>query len=257
MRAITLIAGLFGAAVFAVFLAVSSIFASNHVPGDRCDQLPGHSALREALIAARNMDNGGFDLNVWGAVVNRDGVVCAVAYTGVTRGDQWPGSRVISAQKANTANAFSLPGLALSSANLYSVAQPGESAYGIEHGNPVDTETAYRGNPRHYGQPNDPLTGRHIGGTIPLGGGLPLYNQAGELLGAVGVSGDTSCADHFVAWRTRNNLSLDFGPNDDNIIFDISEDANGHPSSASGLGHPNCLDPGVEQLVLDTLPPLP
>jgi len=56
---------------------------------------------------------------MWGSVVNRDGIVCAVAFTGGDRGDQWPGSRVISAQKANTANAFSLPGLALSTANLW------------------------------------------------------------------------------------------------------------------------------------------
>lgn len=37
---------------------------------------------------------------MWGAVVNRAGVVCAVAFTGDNWGDQWPGSRVIAAQKA-------------------------------------------------------------------------------------------------------------------------------------------------------------
>jgi hypothetical protein len=42
-------------------------------------------------------------MQMWGTVVNRDGIVCAVAFTGGSRGDQWPGSRVISAQKANTA----------------------------------------------------------------------------------------------------------------------------------------------------------
>jgi len=67
-------------------------------------------------------------------------VVCAVAFTGFDRGDQWPGSRVISAQKANTANAFSLPGLALSTAKLYSAVQPGGSLYGLQHSNPVDTQ---------------------------------------------------------------------------------------------------------------------
>ena len=45
---------------------------------------------------------------MWATVVNRDGVVCAVVFSGTNRGAQWPGSRVISAQKANTANAFSL-----------------------------------------------------------------------------------------------------------------------------------------------------
>src|SRR5687768_3134880 len=72
-----------------------------------CAGLPSHSQLQSALIAARSQANGGFDLDMWGSVVNRDGVVCAVAFTGDNRGDQWPGSRVISAQKANTANSFS------------------------------------------------------------------------------------------------------------------------------------------------------
>ena len=48
---------------------------------------------------------------MWGTVVARTGEVCAVAFTGKDAGSQWPGSRVISAQKANTANAFGLPGL--------------------------------------------------------------------------------------------------------------------------------------------------
>src|SRR5688572_4635389 len=74
-----------------------------------CAGLPGYRDLRSALVTARNMDNGGFDLDMWGAVVNRDGIVCAVAFTGTDRGRQWPGSRVIAAQKANTANSFSLP----------------------------------------------------------------------------------------------------------------------------------------------------
>src|SRR5688500_10632919 len=97
---------------------------------DSCKDLPSHSALRDALIAARNQANGGFNLDMWATVVNRDGVVCAVAFTGGDRGDQWPGSRVISAQKANTANAFSLPGLALSTANLFTATQPGGSLFG-------------------------------------------------------------------------------------------------------------------------------
>ncbi|MES2604595.1 MAG: heme-binding protein, partial [Pseudomonadota bacterium] len=91
-----------------------------------------HSALKAALTTARLQANGGFNLDMWGTVVNRDGVVCAVAYTGSNRGDQWPGSRVISAQKANTANSFSLPGLALSTANLWEATQPGGSLYGLQ-----------------------------------------------------------------------------------------------------------------------------
>jgi hypothetical protein len=78
----------------------------------------------------------------------------------------------ISAQKANTANAFSLPGLALSTANLYTAVQPGGSLYGLQHSNPVDTDTAYRGPSKNYGQHNDPMVGRKIGGVNIFGGGL-------------------------------------------------------------------------------------
>lgn len=82
-----------------------------------CAALPSHAELKAALIAARQQDNAGFNLDMWGATVARDGTVCAVAASGKHWGDQWPGSRVIAAQKAHTANAFGLPGLALATAN--------------------------------------------------------------------------------------------------------------------------------------------
>jgi len=185
-------------------------------------------------------------LNMWATTVNRDGIVCAVAFSGADRGEQWPGSRVISAQKANTANAFSLPKLALSTANLYTAVQPGGTLYGLQHSNPVDTDVAYAGPSQNYGQANDPMVGRKIGGVNIFGGGLALYNKDGTLVGALGVSGDTSCTDHIVAWKVRNALNLDNVPagvstsGDDNIVFDITEDAHGHPVSAKGWGHPEC-----------------
>src|SRR5438046_7512426 len=106
---------------------------------------------------------------MWATIVNRDGEVVAIAFSGNDRGDQWPGSRVISAQKANTANSFSLPGLALSTANLYSAVQPGGTLFGLQESNPVDTENAYRGPSANYGKANDPLVGRKIGGVNVFG----------------------------------------------------------------------------------------
>ena len=214
-----------------------------------CKDLPSHSALRDALIAAQGQPNGGFALEMWATVVNRDGVVCAVAFTGGDRGDQWPGSRVISAQKANTANAFSLPGLALSTANLYTAVQPGGSLYGLQHSNPVNTDVAYGGSPVNYGRHNDPMVGGRIGGVNVFGGGLALYNSSDTLVGAIGVSGDSSCADHNIAWRTRNTLALDYVPGGvsgdptrpDNIVYDITPQPGQMPGvSASGWGHPAC-----------------
>jgi uncharacterized protein GlcG (DUF336 family) len=212
-------------------------------------QLPDHSALRAALIEARKQSNGGFNLDMWATIVDRDGIVRAVAFTGNHRGDQWPGSRVISAQKANTANALSLPALALSTANLYSAVQPGGSLYGLQHSNPVNTDLAYGGDPEDYGQPDDPMVGGRIGGVNVFGGGLALYDEKKQLIGAIGVSGDSSCADHNIAWRTRHTLKLDYVPggvsgdttHPDNIVYDITN-APGHGIgvSASGWGHPAC-----------------
>jgi uncharacterized protein GlcG (DUF336 family) len=212
--------------------------------------LPTQAQLADALkkvVDAGGDDNGGFGLNMWATMVNRDGVVTAVAFSGNDRGDQWPGSRVISAQKANTANSFSLPKLALSTANLYSAVQPGGTLFGLQHSNPVDTENAYKGPSSNYGQNNDPLVGHKVGGVNVFAGGLALYNKDGKLVGGLGVSGDTSCTDHNVAWKLRHALNLDNVPGgvnpvskDDNIVYDITLDVQGHPVSASGWGHPDC-----------------
>jgi len=229
-----------------------------------CRDLPSHAELKSALDTAVATETSGLDFDMWATIVNRDGVVCAVAFSGRDRGDQWPGSRAISAQKANTANAFSLDGLALSTANLFSAVQPGGSLFGLQFSNPVDPNVAYKGPARNYGTRNDPLRGEKMGGVNVFGGGLALYDSQG-IVGAVGLSGDTSCADHFIAWRVRNNLGLDqFSAvptggvsadpaRPDNIIFDITPDPNGGAGvSAGGFGHPECLNTGDESL----LPPV-
>src|SRR6478735_8815805 len=119
--------------------------------------------LQTALQAAVVAGNGGLGFNMWATIVDRDGAVCLVAKSGAP-GTQWPGSRVISAQKANTANAFSLPGFALSTANLFSAVQPGGSLFGLQESNPVDPGVAYGGSPADYGTRNDFMIGRKIGG---------------------------------------------------------------------------------------------
>ena len=177
--------------------------------------------------------------------------------SGANRDAQWPGSRVIAAQKANTANAFSLSGLSLSTASLFSAVQPGGSLFGLQESNPVDTDVAYAGPSADYGQSNDPMVGSKIGGVNVFGGGLALYAAGGILVGAVGVSGDTSCADHHIGWRVRNNLRLDNlagvggvsgdGARPDNIVFDIVADPNGGTGvSAGGFSHATCLHTGNE-----------
>jgi uncharacterized protein GlcG (DUF336 family) len=137
--------------------------------------------------------------------------------------------------------------LALSTANLYSAVQPGGTLFGLQESNPVDTGVAYGGNAKNYGQSNDPMVGKKIGGVNVFGGGLGLYASSGELVGGLGVSGDTSCTDHIVAWKVRDAILLDNVPTgvsptgDDNIIFDTTVDSEtGHTVSAGGFGHPVC-----------------
>ena len=251
VRALRSIPGMVGLGFAAVGVAAALFFLIGRgeaATGRGCKDLPNHDKLAQELTAARKEPNGGFNLEMWATVVNRDGVVCQVAFTGTDRGDQWPGSRVISAQKANTANAFSLPKLALSTGNLFSLVQPGGSLFGLQESNPVDTGVAYGGAPKRYGTRNDPMIGQRIGGINVFGGGVALYDKNGTLVGGLGVSGDSSCADHNIAWKTRHRLSLDKVPGgvnpdskDDNIIYDIKVDtAGGHTTSPSGFGQPAC-----------------
>ena len=264
-------------------IAAGPVFANQ---ANQCSGLPGWGALKNALVnVVAAAGNGGLGFNMWGTIVANDGTVCSVAFSGSTYTSQWLGSRVISAQKANTANDFSLgagatpasslfgtKGLALSTANLFTAVQPGGSLYGLQHSNPVSTGVAYGNddgngnpvNPSAFGSPNDPMVGLRVGGVNVFGGGLGLY-LGGNKVGGLGVSGDTSCTDHMVAWRVRNALKLDQlsgvagvsgdATRPDNIVFDITTNPDGTGGtgqdpggtggvgkSPSGFGHPKCLN---------------
>jgi uncharacterized protein GlcG (DUF336 family) len=201
---------------------------------------------------------------MWATVVDAQGVVCLVVNSGGGAGaveSIWLGSRVISAQKASTANAFSLSSgstgtaIALSTANLYTAVQPGGSLFGLQASNPVDAGAAYAGASYNYGNGTvDPMAGQVIGGVNVFGGGLAIYSSTGVRLGAIGVSGDTSCTDHAVAWVTRHALGFDYVPGgvspngDGNIIYDITPQTGQMPGvSAGGFGHPHCLHPSAEE----------
>jgi uncharacterized protein GlcG (DUF336 family) len=242
--------------LYAIIAALPALVAA----GDGTT-LPTHAELTAVLdaVSAEGVNNGAIfsPAMMWAAVVDRTGQVVAVTKT--TGSDPWPGSRVIAMQKANTASAFSNRNLALSTANLHTAVQPGGSLYGLQHSNPVDPAVAYRGPAVNYGTAHDPATegnGR-IGGVNVFGGGVPLYHQGtGEVLGALGVSGDSSCADHVIAWRMRHRLGFTKVPGgvnkgsyggttapakgDDNIIYE-----------AGGFSHPFC---GFEEKSVADLP---
>lgn len=81
--------------------------------------------------------------------------------------DAWLGSIDIAIKKAKTARFFNMP-----TGEIGKLSQPGEALYNIEHSN---------------------------GGLISFPGGLPLYNEKGGVIGAIGVSGSTVDDDHVVA----------------------------------------------------------
>ncbi len=79
----------------------------------------------------------------------------------------WLGSADISIKKAKTARFFDMD-----TGEIGKLSQPGKTLYGIEHSN---------------------------GGLISFPGGVPIKNSAGEVIGAIGVSGSSVENDHAVA----------------------------------------------------------
>ncbi len=79
----------------------------------------------------------------------------------------WLGSIDIAIKKAKTARYFDM-----NTGNIGELSQPGESLYNIEHSN---------------------------NGLITFPGGVPIKNDSGEIIGAVGVSGSSVDNDHTVA----------------------------------------------------------
>ncbi|MGH8300064.1 MAG: GlcG/HbpS family heme-binding protein [Steroidobacteraceae bacterium] len=206
-------------------------------------------ALRASVHASGGPENGGLPVNEWAAVVDRAGQVCAVARSGAKAGDQWLGSRSIAVEKADTANAFDLDKYAISTANLWAASQPGGYLYGANVSNPAVPVDLYAGPLSRWGTASDPLVGETVGGVIDFAGGLGLYDKSG-VVGGLGASGNTSCADQNIAWRIREKLHLNMvrnGPSphhDDEIIYDVGPNG----KSKSGWGHPRCGGLGAAQV---------
>ncbi len=221
----------FAAALAAAILPAAIGFASHaraehgacDIPETTVDQ------LQAQLSSVVTSGNGGlFTPNrMWSAVVDRKGQLCSV----IKVGDAWPGSRAIAIAKASTANDFSNSALALSTANLYGPTQPNGSLYGLNNSNPFNPAIL----PQGIG------IGYVPGGIITFGGGVALYSN-GQVIGGLGVSGDTSCADHAIAYKMRRNAGLNaipggVGPGGtDNILYSTTPAVN--PATFT---HPHCV----------------
>lgn len=188
-------------------------------PGQRpggCDQVPAAADLKRLLREAPGkgeiggLAGGRFE---WAATVDRNGAICAIAVSTDDAAASWPGSRAIAMAKAFTANAFSTDALPMSTARLYTLTQPGHSLWGAAAANPF--------NPKCLAAPGDNAgVGQVCGGSIVFGGGVALY-KGKTRVGALGASGDTSCADHEMAKRMREaaNLMPEKGNAVDDIVY--------------------------------------
>ena len=198
-----------------------------------CKDLPDAATLMKLLqdAPAKNGDAGGLNHGkaMWGALVARNGELCSLAVSTSDAAATWPGSRGIAIAKASTANGFSSDTVPLSTARLYTLAQPGHSLFGAAQGNPL--------NPLCAGAGNDTTTGigRVCGGTITFGGGVAFY-RGQTRLGALGVSGDTACADHEIAKRVRQaaGYTPDGLPSDDIVYAAVD--------GPSVFAHPFCTN---------------
>jgi uncharacterized protein GlcG (DUF336 family) len=231
--------GLSSATVLAVVCAIGYAVALHVSPlsaaaAGRCNGLPNEAALRGFLAAApaAGGDAGGLfhGERMWAAVVNRDGEFCAAATSTSDPSQVWPGSQAIAKAKAYTANAFSLDTLALSTAQLYTFTQPGHSLWSLGQSNLF--ESKFLAPPSGQGGGKEQIAG----GLIFFGGGVALYNN-GKIIGGLGISGDTSCADHEIAKRVRDLATLN--PSGGATVDDISYSSK---DGASVFTHPLCLN---------------
>lgn len=208
-------------------LVISLATAASATVEVSCEKLPTDEQLRKHLSNAANGTGihenlgpnstvGGFadGKQQWGAVVNRNGELCAFTTSTPDPTQPWPGSQAVAKAKAYTANAFSNDDTPLPTARLYTLTQPGHSLFGLQSANPF--------NPRFLAPPsgNDGGRGQITGGTVTFGGGVPLYRD-GKIVGGLGVSGDSACADHEIAKRARDLAGLNppGGPLADDIIY--------------------------------------
>jgi uncharacterized protein GlcG (DUF336 family) len=204
-------------------------------PGATCRSVPTARQLRALLGQAADPANGGIvgglfeGTRMWAAVVNRSGELCAAATSTDDPTQVWPGSQAIAKHKAYTANAFSLDVLALSTARLYTFTQPGHSLWSLGQSNLYNANLLLA--PGGSGDRN-----QIAGGLIFFGGGVPIYRD-GQIVGGLGVSGDTSCADHEIAKRMRNvgGMNPPGGALADDIVYSSAE-------GPSVFAHPLCLN---------------
>src|SRR5437588_11392100 len=85
-------------AIAFALIASQGAFADNY-ESEGCVGLPSQAQLKAALVNAVTVETSGLDFQMWATVVDRDGVVGAVVFSGADRGAQCAGARVVAAHK--------------------------------------------------------------------------------------------------------------------------------------------------------------
>ena len=166
-----------------ILLPMSKSSLADNGNQNKCQGLPTENQLRAFLIAAQTSGGNAGGLfggsRMWGALVNRDGELCAFTTSQTDPRQVWPGSQAIAKSKAYTANAFSLDTLPLSTARLYTFTQPGHSLWSLGQSNTF--------NPQYLAPPSGAGGGKKqiTGGQIFFGGGVTLYNSSGQIIGGL------------------------------------------------------------------------
>ncbi|MFN0120033.1 MAG: GlcG/HbpS family heme-binding protein [Blastocatellia bacterium] len=237
---IGLLVGLYSATNFSLASNPARTDDRGHGNARPCQGLPTVQQLAQYLRTAPDTggDAGGLfnGKRMWGAIVNRDGGLCGAATSTDDPTQVWPGSQAIAKAKAYTANAYSLDSLALSTARLYTFTQPGHSLWSLAGSNNFNPEALVPPDGPRGGNERNARGGEIAGGQIYFGGGVPLYRD-GKIIGALGISGDTSCADHEIAKRVRDLAGLN--PPGGKLVDDITYS---RPDGASVFTHPLCVN---------------
>jgi uncharacterized protein GlcG (DUF336 family) len=124
-----------------------------------------HVTLEQAQIALAAAQKKAVEIDTRMCIAVVDSGANLKAF--VRMDDAWVGSSDIAVKKAKTACFFGMP-----TGQIGRLSQPGGPLFGIEHSNE---------------------------GLITFPGGLPIVDQAGVLIGAIGVSGSSVENDHLVA----------------------------------------------------------
>jgi hypothetical protein len=239
---------------------VSSVCATSAF-ANTCADLPTAAELKKVLQTVASDPNypGGFHSPLWLTLLDSSGIVCAVVHslkpTADVSQDLQMSHRVMALHKASTSDSFSdNSGGAVASGQLYTAQQAGGLLEGFTYDSQVNP---LAGDYKTFGTPQDPVVGKRVGGFSVLGGGLALFDANKKKVGAIGVSGETGCTSHAVAWKVREALrggaytrtNVPWGlsaDHDDKLIQDITPTGNYNPNggpghSTSGFGHPVCV----------------